>query len=589
MKNSILVFFLFLCSYNCTSQGLFRTKKLPSGTYELSFHLGGNEPIINISVHDSVIVPYNKHYDYRTERCYSGHYIERNIHWEQELQGSGNNFNSPYTVIVLRNNTWKIGNYPYNHFTPLPSELVTTTRGGCLIVRKEGKYGLVDSLGKIIVEETYKHLVDGNRGMYIATNHQNKKLLIQNTGKVVTEAKYDSICEFRADITPACIGKKWGYLSFSGKEMTKFQYDSVGTILLNLAYLKIKDKYGVINEQGKIIMPPDYEQLDITNPDILVGQKKDSVIVFSKEGVVLNRMTKPCQNYYCHFIYKNNSRWRYYNSFEKKEYLYPEGIDTLYCDFLTLFGGGDLYQIYGVNKSKSKNGYGVVTVKGEEIIKAKYEDVILNSGWVKQNGKWGVVNRKDSIILPFEYDTIIKKEDDKYIGKINKTTYMINADYKRVCIKRFFLDTPIDYWYIGKNKHVVVYANKKWGILDSTAQTMIIPMEYDSILIEEDIQAYRLKKENKNYYLLFHSTSPRLPILYDAVQYSWELCDRCEYIVKKDNLMGVLDKLGNFTIPLKYEFIQPIFLGQSSCKYLVRLQNQCFYINEKEDKIGNCE
>jgi len=141
---------------------------------------------------------------------------------------------------------------------------------------------------------------------------------------------------------------------------------------------------------------------------------------------------------------------------------------------------------------------------------------------VVKNGKWGVIDNDENVIIPIDNDEIIIGEEA----------------YVFVLIKREGLD-------------------KKYGLFDFNGQCMI-PIEYDGIsLMLEPKTWYKIEKNHK--YGMFDTKVGQIivPCIYDD-------CATMRYVnneavwVSKKGLCGVVDTDGREIIPLEYDDIWSI-------------------------------
>lgn len=166
--------------------------------------------------------------------------------------------------------------------------------------------------------------------------------------------------------------------------------------------------------------------------------------------------------------------------------------------------------------------FGMINLQGELIIPVEYEDFDLmdNGNFIaKKNGKFGIIDRKNTIIAPFVYDSISAKigkninfavmvKDNKagisntltgdvilsheyddifphntqqiiyLIQKQNNQTKIGFADYTtgQILLK----PTYDDYRWVYQKPLVIVKLNGKYGVINHDMQT-VLPMKFDDI------------------------------------------------------------------------------------------------------------
>ncbi|ADQ07812.1 conserved hypothetical protein [Caldicellulosiruptor hydrothermalis 108] len=126
------------------------------------------------------------------------------------------------------------------------------------IINKDGKYGVVDKSGKIVIKPIYSWL-----GFPI-----NK-------------------------LFPASISNKFGVLDINGNIVVKFEYDSIGYFFDNLALAQKGTKFGYINSQGKEIIPFEYDYATDFNNGLAIVQKGDYSMVIDRKNDTKVKVKKP--------------------------------------------------------------------------------------------------------------------------------------------------------------------------------------------------------------------------------------------------------------------------------------------------------
>ena len=128
---------------------------------------------------------------------------------------------------------------------------------------------------------------------------------------------------------------------------------------------------------------------------------------------------------------------------------------------------------------------GYINASGKEVIPLKFEDLpddfVQGIAPAKQKGKWGFIDTKGKVVLPFQYDkadsfseglaAVVTADTDKY-GYINtKGEMVIPPKYE----KAFYFNEGV----------AAVQILDKWGYIDKRNQ-WVIPARYNSASNFED-------------------------------------------------------------------------------------------------------
>lgn len=175
------------------------------------------------------------------------------------------------------------------------------------------------------------------------------------------------------------------------------------------------NKYGVIDQNGKVTIKPEYAYMEDKFSDGVVlaskqsGDNKFSVIdgngkelgsidsdkysilgIYSEDKILV--MTNDDNR---RFVVLDKSGNKLFEI--KKAGGYIAGAEVKYVDGYIVF-------------SNDEGRYGIANDKGEDVIRAKYNSIMnLGNGEfaVQKDGKWGIVDADDNVIIDLDYDFAI--------------------------------------------------------------------------------------------------------------------------------------------------------------------------------------
>ena len=173
------------------------------------------------------------------------------------------------------------------------------------------------------------------------------------------------------------------FIYFLKFDKSKFKYENKA-ISRNFFLMNNVNKYGVIDKNGNEIISPNYDIIEIPNPEKPVFICKKSYDSKTSE--------------YISEVY-NEKGMELFTDFYRVEGIYiEEPVDEIH------------YQ-KDVLKYKENGKYGLIDFEGKKITKAKYEDIQtleFKEGMllVKEKNKYGIINLKGEKILDSKYDKI---------------------------------------------------------------------------------------------------------------------------------------------------------------------------------------
>jgi WG containing repeat len=134
---------------------------------------------------------------------------------------------------------------PYNAISPYDAN-------GILRVKKADKWGMIDTIGTIILVPTYKEIKKGSEGYYAAKNDEGKYGFIDKKSKFVVPFEYDDVKFFRKGYCVVSKGKdKWGLINHFNAKTIPTYFKSV--IVKEATYELMDDKGDVyiVDDKGE--------------------------------------------------------------------------------------------------------------------------------------------------------------------------------------------------------------------------------------------------------------------------------------------------------------------------------------------------
>lgn len=121
-----------------------------------------------------------------------------------------------------------------------------------------GKYGIKDAAGKIIVAGKYDYASEFSEGLAVVAL-KGKYGFIDKTGKEVITLKYDDTNGFIEGLAIVSLNGKYGFIDKTGKEITAIKYDMADDFTEGLAIVTLSKKRGFIDKTGREIIPLKYD------------------------------------------------------------------------------------------------------------------------------------------------------------------------------------------------------------------------------------------------------------------------------------------------------------------------------------------
>jgi hypothetical protein len=352
-----------------------------------------------------------------------------------------------------------------------------------------GKWGLIDSLGNVVIAPKYAQPMQKSCNFWIgATNYRRDSVAIVNS-KDVLIGTYKSVLAFAEErAAMAQCNNKWILLDSEGKQVSDYEFDKAEVVSnRNTAIVALNGKKGIINYKGIWIAKPQFDEISLVNGNY-VPYYYTSATEMADE---INR------------------KILYYNIGKKLDIC--EGKQSEQGKWGLISPTGKIitpaiYDLLGSQKQywiAAKNGelWGIIDTMGNKITNFTYKsiEVIVFKGKLyaiatDTMNRVGLLNLSAKTILPFAFDNI-KVSDDFIIACHNNiATSVYDAQIKLLwyivsdslpCHSNFFLE----------NGALSVHRGKIAAFYDADAQKVVkikVPDKYSDYTTEYFRSYYEL-------------------------------------------------------------------------------------------------
>ncbi len=309
------------------------------------------------------------------------------------------------------------------------------------ITKKDGKYNIINESEETLFSiGTYDNVVESkkiNGICFFIVKKGGKYALINQKGeKLIPFGMYDNLSFVRVDNIIAQKNGKIGLISENNDEILPFIYEELkyGNTdhLSDSIYLisKKDGKYGLIDDKNNILLPYEYDDIEYFR-DALKDVITDSYYKVKKDGKwgLANQKNEilidikydeiaDIDSYSLACRVRNGNKWGivYLNNFIQTvpckydiiEYAdYPNTSDyvtEIRCKFSD--NGGKTWGIISADDGRILLDCVYEEIKEDADLAEGTADDLVEYNIVKKNGKWGVLDKNNKIILDFEYDEI---------------------------------------------------------------------------------------------------------------------------------------------------------------------------------------
>ncbi len=333
------------------------------------------------------------------------------------------------------------------------------------IISENGKTGVIDKTGKIVIKPEYDYIQIPNpeKAIFVclydydtSVKSYNSKVLNEKEDEIYS--KYSNVTaipsnntsigwSYQTAILKYKDGEKYGIITTSGKQVTKAIYDSIETLDYKDGILKIKqnEKYGLIKLNGEVVLKSEYDTISTD------GYYNDQTSKYENAGYIVSQKSEEGTSY---------------------GYISYNGKTVLDCKYNSIKRITNIKNDSIAYLITVENGKTGLYKNGQSIIKNEYESIEYDNTnqilAIEQNGKYGVYDLYGNMILPIQYDdltfagTIITATKD---GK--GLVFDANGNIKKNFNYTSIMPTKSNDYYITINNQ------GKYGVVDSSNTTLI--------------------------------------------------------------------------------------------------------------------
>lgn len=467
---------------------------------------------------------------------------------------------------------------------------IGTFRNGFAMCMQDGKFGLIAKTGKVVIEPSFDFYGRTVSCGYIIFDMGSGPTLIFDTIGKPFMPMMSGITGFLPCQNRMTVGySRYGMMNLNGDTILPFTFLSARLFPEGFCATSIADEvrhtrlFGLYDLDGKQVLPHEYESIAAFYCGRAIVKKDGKYGIIDETGKVLvineyGRIDRFYKDYA--LVYTSSKKGPIKIGVIDKSG--REVVPAIYQwgDYACTF-------IEGMSAMSLNGKYGFLNTKGEVVIPFKYVRVeSFEGGIAKVWLDWkyvGYINTKGEEVVPINFDPMdqanLRRYCDKFIIGLKDSVYHV-FDYSgnKITTFQYELFNVFDY----DQKSFVVYKNHKFGTLDSNFQVKI-PFEYESleIIFPNKIAA---RKKNKIGFIN-HEGQVLSPFEYDGIEpveadYMDDYQNGLAKVSKKGKV-GMINSYGNIIIPVKYDEIQKYAFGL----VLVKRNNKYGFVNEKGKEV----
>lgn len=272
------------------------------------------------------------------------------------------------------------------------------------VVESNGDLGLINYTGEVVLPATYKEIGYCNNNR-IPVLYDSLYGYVNEKGEEVIAPQFPTAYDFENGRAKVRFNNGFSLIDTTGQLIVNDTFQAVFDVQYNLLRAVKNDKYGLLTLNGDTVLPFEYDKIGAFSNQLAVVAKGEKYYYVDTAGVQVFDEEFDFEPFIFNFADFENGRVKYYRKGKfgimdtAGNRLFPAIFEDVgkYGNILTPVKKGQLW------------GYANQNVKLE--IKYKFDlarAFVDSAAWVRQKGKWGVINLEGEFIVEPKYDEIDK-------------------------------------------------------------------------------------------------------------------------------------------------------------------------------------
>ena len=381
----------------------------------------------------------------------------------EALDNMDENSNVWYEENILRvekNGKYGLIDLLGKELIPVEYDEITVLDGveNSIIIKKDNKMGLVNDTGSIIIECNYKeikNLGSTYKEGYITVDDNGKYGVISATKRQILDNKYEEIKQIA--LKEYYVVKEDGktkLINSKGESIIEDGFDDIKSATTNGVIFTKNNLYGEMNTKGEITLEVQYQDLKEANDGIYIAKQND------KYGIIDNMGNIQISYEYQGITYNEKAQLFFAEDAQYNTSIIDNQYNVKATGILSDVNTDEEYIRMRVNDE-----YKYYNLTGEEIsnIQALKNNTIFLS---KKDGKYGYVDKKGNSVTEFIYDDATEQNKYGYAAvKKDGLWGSIDKEGKEIIEPKYNLENnlKIDFigkWHLGEDLNMNYYCEK---------------------------------------------------------------------------------------------------------------------------------
>lgn len=270
--------------------------------------------------------------------------------------------------------------------------------GKIFIIKEDARYKIFDLQGNFMKDLPFENVYGFGKGINSVFRQNGKYGIIDDVGNIIIDAQFDSLDCLIEGYAPFEKNEKWGYINKAGEVVIEPQFDFCSFFDNGYAQIKQNGKYGFIDFKGNIILPPKYENCFYDGKEIFRCKLEDAILFYDNKFHLINKIAS--HNYVSDF--NNLIKIKQGNKYGLVK---KDGEIVLEPEYDNISAFSE------INIIKLKDKYGIIGKDGNIILPPSLDNIYYDYpshgiSIFELNGKYGFIDKNGNILVEPSFDML---------------------------------------------------------------------------------------------------------------------------------------------------------------------------------------
>lgn len=284
----------------------------------------------------------------------------------------------------------------------------------------------------LLVLSSLNFIFSQNLGLIPFRNSQNKWGYCNKQKQLIVPCEFESAFPIVDGLGKYVKNGKVGYVDVTGKIVSEAIYDEGSFSNNGLALVKKNEKFGYINSRGELIIPLKYDKAESFYKGYAEVKINDSCGIIDPTGKVIVPLKYLGVSSFPPFSEGSILMTQSFHPNFSVVFVNKKGAEMFGQSFNR---ASNFKNRHAAIKSKENNKFGAINNKGKLVVPYEYDifyDFEFGLAAVAKNKLFGVIDTLGKVVIPFQYKSLRVIDKNYFLVNENDNCFVINRKMERI-------------------------------------------------------------------------------------------------------------------------------------------------------------